>query len=144
MCNGALADPGFQEYLLSSTPTLLNGVIFQIEASTATVPLNNVSSYVATQYKQAMGTPYYSFVSNSYTAVQVLAAAMRQAGTISNTTAIVQALQTVKYTGPTGTVQFDSLHHWVPDFWYTQIQNGTEKVIYPSAYANGSYNTTSS
>ncbi len=144
MCNGALADPGFQGYLMSQDHTLLNGIVFQIEASTATVPLNNVSSYLSTAYTKAMGPfyPYYSFVSNDYAAVHVLAAAMVKAGTVTNTTAIIKALEIVSYTGPTGTVQFDQQHLWSPDLWYTQIQNGTEKVIYPSVYANSSYNAT--
>ena len=143
MCNGALADPGFQGYLESQDPTLLNGVVFQIEASTASVPLNNVSSYVAAKYTQEMGKfyPYYSFVSNDYTAVQVLAVALRQAG-LSNTSAIVSALEKATYVGPTGTVQFNSQHTWTPDFWYTQIQNGKEQVIYPSSFATASYNAT--
>jgi ABC-type branched-subunit amino acid transport system substrate-binding protein len=142
MCNGALADPGFQGYL-ESQGTSLNGIVFQIEASTASVPLNNVSTYVATQYHQTMGPfyPYYSFVSNDYSAVQILATAIKQAGS-TNASAVINALQTVSYVGPTGTVQFNSLHIWTPQFWYTQIQNSTEKVIYPTAYANGSYNAT--
>ena len=145
MCNGALADPGFQGYLESSDATLLNGVVFQVEPRTASVALNNVSTYVATQYTKVMGSfyPYYSFVSNDYSSVVVLAAALKQAGTISNVTAIVSALQTVSAVGPTGTIQFNSQHIWNPGFWYTQIQAPyTEKVIYPSANANGSYNAT--
>lgn len=144
ICNGALADPGFQGYLMSQDHTLLNGVVFQVEASTASTPLNNISSYVSSQYTKAMGPfyPYYSFVSNAYAAVQVLASAMVKAGTVSNTTAIIKALETVSYTGPTGTVQFDQQHTWAPDLWFTQIQNGKEQVIYPSAYATSSYNAT--
>jgi len=144
MCNGALADPGFQAYLEGSNPSLLNGVIYQIEAGTATVPLNNVTTYLATQYHNVMGIyyPYYSFVSNDYVAVQILAAALKQAGTTSDPNAIVSALQTAQYTGPTGTIQFNSQHIWVPAFWYTQIQNGKEVVIYPSSVANGSFNAT--
>lgn len=145
MCNGALADPGFQGYLESSDLTLLDGVVFQQEPSTATVPLNNISSYVSTQYTDVMGSeyPYYSFVSNDYSAVLVLAAAIKQAGTISNVTAMVQALQTVSAVGPTGTIQFNSQHTWNPGFWYSQVQAPyTETVIYPSTYANGSYNAT--
>jgi branched-chain amino acid transport system substrate-binding protein len=145
MCNGALADPGFQGYLESSDATLLDGVVFQVEPSTATVPLNNVSTYVATQYTAAMGSdyPYYSFVANDYSAVIAIAAALRTAGTISNVTAALSALETVSVLGPTGTIQFNAQHTYVPGFWYTQIQAPyTEKVIYPSAYANGTYNAT--
>ena len=143
MCNGALADPGFQGYLMSQDPTLLNGVVFQIEASTATVPLNNVSSYLSAKYTQTMGPfyPYYSFVSNDYSAVQILAVALKQAG-VSNPTAVVAALEKATYVGPTGMVQFDSLHTWTPDFWYTQIQNGKEQVIYPGSFATASFNAT--
>ena len=144
MCNGALADPGFQGYLMSQDHTLLNGVVFQIEASTAKVPLNNVSSYLSTQYTKVMGSfyPYYSFVSNDYSAVQILAVALKQAGTFSNASAIVSALEKATYVGPTGTVHFNSLHTWTPEFWYTQIQNGNEEVISPAAFATASYNAT--
>jgi ABC-type branched-subunit amino acid transport system substrate-binding protein len=144
MCNGALADPGFQGYLMSSDATLLNGVVFQIEASTATHPLNNVSSYLATQYQQAMGQfyPYYSFVSNDYTAVQMLALALKQSGTYTNTTQIISALEQVSYTGPTGMAQFNPQHDWIPNFWYTQFQDGKEQVISPTQYATGIYNST--
>ena len=144
MCNGALADPGFQGYLESQDSTLLNGVIFQIEASTASVPLNNVSTYVSNQYTKVMGPfyPYYSFVSNDYSAVQILATALQQSGAFSNPDNLVTALQTVSYTGPTGTVHFNSVHIWAPSFWYTQIQNGKEQVISPPTYATASYNAT--
>ena len=127
---------------MSTDATLLNGVVFQIEASTATQPLNSVSSGLATQYKQAMGSPYYSFVSNDYSAVEMLATALNQAGTFTNTTQIISSLQTVTFTGPTGTVQFNAQHTWIPNFWYTQFQNGTEKVISPSSFAQTSYNAT--
>jgi ABC-type branched-subunit amino acid transport system substrate-binding protein len=144
MCNGALADPGFQGYLMSSDATLFNGVVFQIEASTATKPLNNVSAALATTYHQVMGPfyPYYSFVSNDYTAVHMLAAALAKAGTFTNTSQIISALQTVSYVGPTGTAQFNAQHDWVPSFWYTQIQNGKEQVINPTSFATASYNAT--
>jgi len=142
MCNGALADPGFQGYLMSTDATLLNGVVFQIEASTSTQPLNSVSSSLATQYKQAMGSSYYSFVSNDYSAVEMLATALKQAGTFTNTTQIISALQTANFVGPTGTVQFNSQHDWIPNFWYTQFQNGKEEVITPSGFAQASYNAT--
>lgn len=144
MCNGALADPGFQGYLESTDHTLLNGVVFQIEAGTATVPVNNVTTYLSNQYTSVMGPfyPYYSFVSNDYSAVIDLAAALKSAG-VSNTTAIISALTTVSTLGPTGLIQLNSAQHiWTPDFWYTQIQNETEKVITPGAFANGSYNAT--
>lgn len=145
MCNGALADPGFQGYLESTDHTLLNGVVFQIEAGTATVPVNNVTTYLSNQYTSVMGPfyPYYSFVSNDYSAVIDLAAALKSAGTVTNTTTIISALTTVSTLGPTGLIQLNSAQHiWTPDFWYTQIQNGTEKVITPGAFANGSYNAT--
>jgi branched-chain amino acid transport system substrate-binding protein len=145
MCNGALADPGFQAYLESTTPTLLNGVVFQVEPSTASVPLNNVSTAVAANYTAVMGSfyPYYSFVSNDYSAVIILAAGLNAAGTDSNVTALISELTTVTATGPTGLISFNSQHIWNPGFWYTQIQAPyTEKVIYPSTYANGTYNAT--
>jgi ABC-type branched-subunit amino acid transport system substrate-binding protein len=143
MSNGALADPGFQAFLEQSDPTLLNGVVYQIEAGTVSKPLNNISAALATTYHKVMGPfyPYYSFVSNDYTAVYMLAAALGKANSF-NASQIISELQTVTYTGPTGTVQFNAQHDWTPNFWYTQIQNGTEKVIYPPAYATGSYNAT--
>ena len=127
---------------MSTDATLLNGVVFQIEAGPATQPLNSVSSGLATQYKQAMGSPYYSFVSNDYSAVEILATALKQAGTFTNTTQIISALQTASFTGPTGTVQFNSQHDWIPNFWYTQFQSGKEEVISPSGFAQASYNAT--
>jgi len=143
MSNGALADPGFQGFLEQSDPTLLNGVVYQIEAGTLSKPLNNITASLATTYHQVMGPfyPYYSFVSNDYTAVYMIAGALDKAMTF-NATQIVSDLQTVTYTGPTGTAQFNAQHQWTPAFWYTQIQNGTEKVIYPSSYATGTYNAT--
>jgi branched-chain amino acid transport system substrate-binding protein len=143
MSNGALADPGYQGFLEQSDRTLLNGVVYQIEAGTASKPVNNVTSSLAATYHQVMGPfyPYYSFISNDYTAVQMLAAALAKANSF-NASQIVSALQTVSYVGPTGTAQFNAQHDWAPAFWYTQIQNGKEQVIYPSSYATASYNAT--
>ncbi len=143
MSNGALADPGFQGYLMSSDPTLLNGVVYQIEAGTASKPVNNITSALATKYHQIMGPfyPYYSFISNDYTAVYMLANALRSANSF-NASQVIPALEAVSYTGPTGTAQFNAQHDWAPAFWYTQIQNSTEKVIYPPSYATGTYNAT--
>ncbi len=143
MCNGALEDPGFEGYLQYSGITL-NGVVIQEEAGTNTVPVNNFTTWLSTQYTDVMGPdyPYYSFVANAYSAVLAIANAMKAAGTVSNTTAIIQALTTVNTDGPLGTMVFNSQHIWTPEFWYTQIQNETAKVIYPSSVADGSYNAT--
>jgi branched-chain amino acid transport system substrate-binding protein len=143
MSNGALADPGYQAFLEQSDPTLLNGVVYQIEAGTVSKPVNNVTTSLAATYHKVMGPfyPYYSFVSNDYTAVHMIAAALAQANSF-NASQIVSALQTISYTGPTGTAQFNAQHDWAPAFWYTQIQNGKEQVIYPSSFATASYNAT--
>jgi ABC-type branched-subunit amino acid transport system substrate-binding protein len=148
MSNGALADPGFQAFLEQSDHTLLNGVVYQIEAGTVSQPFNNVSSSLATTYHKVMGLfyPYYSFVSNDYSAVYMIARALAYEGqhqsATFNATQIAADLETVTYTGPTGTVQFNAQHQWTPAFWYTQIQNATEQVIYPSSSATASYNAT--
>jgi ABC-type branched-subunit amino acid transport system substrate-binding protein len=85
--------------------------------------------------------PYYSFISNAYVAVQMLAQAIGKAGSF-NATQVVQALQTISYNGPTGVALFNAQHDYAPPFWYTQIQNGTEKVIYPPNYSQTTYNAT--
>jgi len=143
MSNGALADPGFQGFLEQSNPTLLNGVIDQVEPGTASQPFNDVSAALAATYHQTMGPfyPYYSFISNDYVAVHMLATALGKAMTF-NATDMISALQTVTYNGPTGIAQFNAQHDFAPNFWYTQIQNGKELVVYHNSFAQASYNAT--
>jgi ABC-type branched-subunit amino acid transport system substrate-binding protein len=143
IANGALSDPYVMSSVESSNPGVLNGTIFQQFPGTNSTPYNSVGASLAQAYTQNTGQIYYSFPSNSYTAIRVLQSAISSANSL-NVNSIISALEKVSYQGPTGLVTFDSNHNWiVPGLWYTQFQNGKLQVIWPSQYATSTYQSPS-
>lgn len=138
--NGALDDPYVMNSVESSHPGILNGTIYGTFPGTSTVPYNNLTTQLAQAYQALTNSTYYSLPSYTYSAVQVLSQAITTANSL-DPNAIVPALQNVNYNGPTGPVAFDSSHNMIVQnpYWFVQIQSNKQVVIWPSAYATGTY-----
>ncbi|MCL5069262.1 MAG: ABC transporter substrate-binding protein [Thaumarchaeota archaeon] len=138
--NGALSDPYVMGSVASSHPGVLNGVIFQQFPGTNSTPYNSLGASLILAYQNATHQTYYSFPSNSFTAIHVLAQSMVNANTVSNVSAIITAMEHISYEGSAGLVTFDTNHNWiVPTLWYTQFQNGHLQVIWPPSFATSTY-----
>lgn len=137
--NGALADPGVQAYIESSQPGSLNKLSVQIFPGAHGVPVNALQSTLISTYESQTNKTFYSFPSNTYIAVHILANALKTAGT-SNVDAIITALEATNYQSSSGLVTFNASHSWnFPGFWYTQIQGNNVVVISPPEFANGAF-----
>ncbi|MCL4519722.1 MAG: ABC transporter substrate-binding protein [Thaumarchaeota archaeon] len=138
--NGALSDPYVMGSVASSHLGVLNGVMFQQFPGTNSTPYNTLGASLISAYQSATHQTYYSFPSNSFTAIHVLAQAMINANTVSNASAIIKAMEHISYQGSAGLVTFDANHNWiVPTLWYTQFQNGHLQVIWPTSFATSTY-----
>lgn len=139
IANGALSDPYVMSSVESANPGVLNGTIFQQFPGTNSTPYNSLGSSLAQAYTANTTQTYYSFPSNSYTAIRVLAQSITTANSL-NVSSIITAMQKISYQGPAGLVTFDSNHNWiVPSLWYTQFQNGKLQVIWPPQFATSTY-----
>jgi branched-chain amino acid transport system substrate-binding protein len=83
-------------------------------------------------YKARFNEESHGFAAQSYDALMLAVAAMRDAGTTTDTTAIRDQLSREKYDGVIGTIQFDVHGQAHPPVYMTEwCDNGTRKIIAP-------------
>ena len=86
------------------------------------------------RYKAKYGEEAHGFAAQSYDGLMVAAAAMQQAGTITDGKAIREALAKIEHQGVIGTIKFDRKGQASPAVYVTQwCADGTRSIIFPES-----------
>jgi branched-chain amino acid transport system substrate-binding protein len=89
-------------------------------------------------YKAKYGEEAHGFAAQSYDGLFVAVDAMKRAGTVTNGSAIRDALAKTSYDGVIGKIEFDSKGQASPPVYITQwCKDGTRRILYPASAAAG-------
>jgi len=123
---------GSDRFLKRLDAAKLDGMV-QYNAFPPNVEVPRIKNF-AQRYKAKFGEEAHGFAAQSYDGLMVVAAAMKNAGTVNDRKKIRDALASIRHDGVIGAIQFDKTGQANPPVYVTQwCSDGRRRVIHPDS-----------
>lgn len=109
----------------------------QYNAFPPNAPIPRIEEF-SQRYQDSYGEESHGFAAQSYDGIFVAVEAMKAAGSVSDSAAIRDALETISVDGVIGTIEFDENNQAQPPVYITQwCDDGSRRILYPEDLAAG-------